>query len=243
MPVASLQDASQDERYARLMRAYLTVLGASEAAPALLRPLVVYYTQSHVGQRATQMGDALVRSRACEGHTDGIAKLDERREDLTLLESTLERRVTVGRLTAVISVGGSVSTLAANKVGWFHDHGQVLSLLIYAAAVLAIAADAYGTVCFGCKLGIFERAGVYADENDMHDHGFLPSGAEPSLALHLRLWALLVGAATGVAVWRATGSTWWGGAAAIVTAVVVLCAQRAGLGRYRRNCQTTSATA
>jgi hypothetical protein len=206
MRTLSLESVTHEAAYTKLMRLYAGVLRETESDPVWLnwcaRPLLVYYAQSHVGQRVTQLRGALVRSRACGGRPAQLAKVDARVDDLDLLGGTLQRRVTIGRLTAAVSAAAAAVTLTGGEKGWLKTHPHDVSVAVVAVAVAVLAADLAGTYTFARKLRIFERAGVYGQEARMYGLGFLPQGPERCVPLHLPLWDALSGVGVGSALWR-----------------------------------------
>jgi hypothetical protein len=177
------------------MAAYVGVLEETERGhPQVARPLVAYYTQSHVGQRVTQLRTAVVRARARSASIRGWSPqdLDRRRGELELLAPTLQQRITIGRLSAVVPLGLLAVGAGANHVGWLNTHGVLVSWLLVAAVILVLVVDAYATWCFMRKWHIF-RDHVRDWECEMFRRRLLSEEPEPRIAFHL--WMLDLGVA------------------------------------------------
>ncbi|HEY3764639.1 MAG TPA: hypothetical protein VGL44_05735, partial [Gaiellales bacterium] len=199
MSLTDPSPATDAEAYEQLMRAYVGLLQTSERYRHAARPLVAYYTQSHVGQRVTQLHTALVRTRARSGHISGWSTqdIDRRREELELLAPTLQRRITIGRLFAVVPLGIVVAGTIASHVKWVHAHAQPLSWLVVVAVIALTAVDAAAAWCFMKKWHLF-RGCVRAQERSLYCRGLLSDEPEPRVAFHL--WVLgFLAAAIGFA--------------------------------------------
>lgn len=193
MSGSDLKSPPDAEAYERLMRAYVDVLRRSERWPRrVARPLVAYYAQSHVGQRVTQLHTALVRAAAQPATVAGwtAEELDQRRQALERLAPTLQRRVTIGRLIAVVPLGAVAVGGAAKHVGWLNTHGVLISWLLVAAVAASLVADGYATWCFWHKFRLFADH-VRGLEDALYRGELLSAQPEPRVAPHL--WTLDVG--------------------------------------------------
>ncbi len=195
MSVTEPSSATDPEAYRSLMSAYVGLLEDSERwHRQVARPLVAYYTQSHVGQRVAQLHATFVRAAARGVPAAGWTgdDLDRRREELERLAPTLQQRITISRLAAVVPLGALAVGAGANHVGWLNTHGVLISWLLVVAVLGLLAADAYASWCFKAKWFLFhEHAGSW--EQLMFNSRLLSEEPEPRIAFHL--WMLDFGVA------------------------------------------------